>query len=286
MNIFLKLLTASVILSIGCSEQNSIKEKKPDHHTGGGNPHGKNNSTPQAPNIPINETKPFYENKPSNIAPASAAPKMQRKNAKPTFPKINIERKEVRIETTICLADGILEFLTVSRGGRHYEAVFNTECLPSNLHAALLMIGVEPFEKKLGADGNPFVTPEQVAEWNKEALLSLGRIKIEVEYERDGKMLRVDAHAFIKSGEQELTRPQDAWVFTGSKFVQKNNEQIYLADTIDVVISIIHEPAAIIQFASNVGNPYENDKLGFAVLPLPREMLGKKAELIFSPWHE
>ena len=185
---------------------------------------------------------------------------------------IDLKRHEVKVKARICLTRGILEFVTVMKGGREHEAIFNTTCRPSSLHAALLGIGLEPHPVVAGS--------------YEDALKSKGRLKFEVEFEKDGKGRRVEAHKLLHNRETDNGKTKNAWVFAGSYFTEHQGKSVYAADHSDVVISIIPDSAAVIQLAVKSGNPYEGDNFGIEVKPDEMGSLEQEVTLIVSPWRD
>ena len=193
--------------------------------------------------------------------------------AEVTKPVIDLKRQEVRVKVRVCLARGILEFITVMRGGRDHEAVFSTTCLSSNLHTALLMIGMEPYS---------FI-PDNPG-WYEKARKSKSRIRIEVEFDDQGQKRRVPIGELLKNREVKGGDTEDTWVFTGSFFRKHEDKSVYAADYSDVVISIIPAPEAVIQYAAETGTPYSSDNLGIEVAGAIVEV-GTEVMLVLSPWH-
>ncbi len=189
-------------------------------------------------------------------------------------PVIDLKRREVKVKARICLTRGILEFATVIHGGREHEAIFSTGCLPSNLHTALLMIGMEPYSFVADNPG-----------WYKKALKSKSRIKFEVEFDDRDQKRRVPVHKLLKNRETDSGDTEDAWVFTGSFFSKYQGKSVYAADHSDVVISIMAARAEVIQFAAKTGNPYQGEELGIEVVIGDTGKFGQEVMLVFSPWY-
>lgn len=192
---------------------------------------------------------------------------------KPAEPVIDLKVHEVRIKATVCLARGILEFVTVVKGGREHEAVFSTTCRPSNLHMALLAIGMEPYA--LGG----------TSEMYQDGLKSRSRLRFEVEFEEDGRTRRIGVDKLLFNRETDSGAVEDAWVFTGSYFTEHDGKSVYVGDYSDVVMAVIPDRAAVIQLAVKTGNPYDGEDLGLEVNTEEIASVGTKVTLIFSPWH-
>src|SRR4051794_39576982 len=59
---------------------------------------------------------------------------------------VDVQHKQVRVECEAVRADYPLEFLAVVRNGNEYESIVRSDAKPSDMHLALLMIGLKPGE--------------------------------------------------------------------------------------------------------------------------------------------
>src|SRR6185369_16829619 len=90
--------------------------------------------------------------------------------------------KQVRVECESVNVDAPLEFFCVGMNGPDHETILRSRVRPSDLHTALLAIGLKP--------GAPVSWSEKDQKW----LPPHGaRIAITCEYERDGRTVTVPA---------------------------------------------------------------------------------------------
>lgn len=159
------------------------------------------------------------------------------------------EKKYVEATGKVSLTSGILEFIAVEQGGRDYESLFTLECKPSALNFALLLIGCET-----GA------VPREVKSGGKVG----GRLRLEVEWQADGKSKRVPLEKLLINRKTKKSPAELPWVFTGSKFVKDiEGREVFLADSEQAFISLWWSPAVLINVAGEFGNPYRADDQGF-----------------------
>jgi len=206
------------------------------------------------------------------------------------FPGLTIDRKthEIRMDATVCLDGGILEYLVCLTGTFEHESIFVTEVKPEILHAALLLTGLEP---------TPMIPELEHLWWSKALEAEKSRVGIDVEWESDGYVKRVNVVTMIRKNfgdpkemfvhgtpppeNSQLDEDADAWVFSGS-FIRalENGEYIYETNRSGVVIGIWRNPSAVIQYGIKTENPYRGKNQGMAVneSSVPKE--GTPVELI------
>ena len=187
----------------------------------------------------------------------------------------DIKKREVRLDATVCLSKGILEYLVCLPGTFEHETIFSAKCKPSQLHLALLAIGLVP---------RPFVPDAEW--WAKAQEDKQARVNIAVEYEQDGKKQRRRITEFVVNREREDGAVPDRWVFTGSAFYKDDGKTRYAADVTGVVIGLIPEGAAVIQFGEKAGVPYRGDDQGLEINTDTTPAVGTKVRLIFTPHEE
>src|SRR3954463_537934 len=74
----------------------------------------------------------------------AAAPATQPAEPKLPHLQVNVVKKQIRIECEAINAEEKLEFLVCATGTKEYESVLRSKALPSHLHLALLMLGLQP----------------------------------------------------------------------------------------------------------------------------------------------
>lgn len=194
------------------------------------------------------------------------------------LPGVTIDRKtrEVRIEAVACLEEGILEYVVCRPNTFEHEAIFTTEAKPEMVHAALLLCGLKPTPQLAG-----------LAElWFDKALKRKeSRVRIEVEWEKEGKKNRVDLSTILRNRKEDSEKKvEDAWVFAGS-FLQPHPEtgkSFYAANGTGILVGIWPDPSTVIQYGVASGNPYEAKNYGMEINGEKALELGTKVNLVFS----
>lgn len=206
------------------------------------------------------------------------------------LPGVTVDRRthEVRIEAAVCLDSGILEYVVCHPGTFEHEAIFTTEVKPELLHAALLLARLKPTPQRAGLTD---------LWWGKAMKQKNSRVKIEVEWEREGEPKRVNLTSMLRDREgseggdketsataQRQKKLQDAWVFAGS-FMHTNKNtgaRAYAANLSGILVGIWPDPSTVIQYGIPSGNPYEGKGLGIEINKENVPDVGTKVTLVFS----
>lgn len=186
--------------------------------------------------------------------------------------EVDVQKREVRLDATVCLSRGILEYLVCLPDTFEHEAIFTVNGKPSQIHIALLAIGLVPRSFEPGLEER-----EPTSE-DKEALVSIA-----VEYERDGKPQRRRITEFLVNRERKDGKVADRWFFTGSYFFTSGGKTRYAADITGVVIGLIPEGAAVVRLGEKTGVPYQGENQGLEINTDTIPPVGTKVRLIFTP---
>ena len=192
---------------------------------------------------------------------------------KPGFRAIAIDRanRQVRVACEMIEDKMPLEFFCVVRGGNEYESVLRTDAKPSDLHTALLILGLTP--------GGPARFSETTKTWLPPAGPPL---RIDLEYQKDGQTVRVPAVRFVRDVKTHAPMPPMTWVFTGSKFLTDGDMAgRYAADLTGYVVSLVNfalTPIDVAQVASS-----SNETLEWEVNPDTTPPPGTPVTMILSP---
>ncbi|MCS7034803.1 MAG: YdjY domain-containing protein [Phycisphaerae bacterium] len=199
----------------------------------------------------------------SNLAAGQAATRP----AKLPFIEVDMTRKQVRVDCQAIRVDAPLEFFCVAIGGPEHEAVLRTPARPSDVHLALLMLGLEP--------GQPVRFSEAAQKW----LAPDGPpLRISVEFEKAGERVIVPAHRLMKSIRHGQVMPDRPFVFTGSRMLEDGR---YAADVTGYLVSIVNfdlSPIDVPRLASNA-----NDTLEWQVNEDVAPEMGAKVTMILEP---
>src|SRR5688572_8373837 len=97
-----------------------------------------------------------------------------------------VNRKQVRVDCQSLGVDTPLEFFCVKSSTSEHEAILRTPALPSHVHFALLMLGLEP--------GKPAHYSDAAQKWLPP---SGPPLRITLEWEKDGKLVATPAHRWM-----------------------------------------------------------------------------------------
>ena len=163
------------------------------------------------------------------------------------FPSVvaDVAHRQVRVACDVLALDAPLEFFCVARGGPEHESVLRTPAKPSHVHAALLLIGLEPgaptrFDEKSNQMLAPTGPPVRIScEWTDAA----------------GQVHRVPASALMRDVRTRKSMPEGAatWVFAGSRTAGGQ----YLADPLGYVVAIVNFEQAMIDVPRLVSSANE-----------------------------
>lgn len=181
-----------------------------------------------------------------------AKPEPERKKAeikKNIFLETQGDKRRVLVNSVVCNRKTMLEQLLTKKGQKEHEAILSADIDARDLHAVLMVAGAEPgstvvFQPK-------FKAPTGTT------------IKIFLEYEKDGKKVRVKAQEWIRNLKTKKDLHTD-WVFAGSHLIpdpfDKTKPPAYAANFGDVIcISNFDSALLDVPFDSSK----DNDDLAF-----------------------
>jgi hypothetical protein len=209
------------------------------------------------------------------VASAEDAGALDGKALKVSGIEVDIKKREVRLDATVCLSRGILEYLVCLPGTFEHETIFTVKCKPSQFHLALLAVGLVP---------RPFIPDEKW--WEKAQEDKQARVSVAVEYDQDGKKQRRRITEFLVNRERQDGTVPDRWIFTGSAFYNEDGKTRYAADATGIVIGLIPRGAAVIQLGQKVGIPYRGDDQGLEINTDTIPAVGTAVHLVFTPLAE
>jgi hypothetical protein len=177
--------------------------------------------------------------------------------------------RRVVVEAYVCLREGSLEEFLCRKFTKEHESILAADIDARDLHQALILTGVEP--------GGP-------AEFEPVFKAAHGpRIKVTVEYQKDGKTTTAPAQNWMR--EIEKKKPMTAeWVFAGSKLVpnplEPDKPPTYLANSGDV-ISVSNFDCSLLDLA--VRSSAENAHLSYEAWTERIPALETKVRVILEP---
>lgn len=153
-------------------------------------------------------------------------------------------------------ADVLLELIVTGfAGGRDHESLVMTRAQASHVHAALLLLGVEP--------GDPGRWTERVDdetdEWSAVPTPPSGpRLLVELRW-RDaetGEERTASPGEWIRHADGETPFPDAGWVFAGSQFVRRQGQVRYDADFTGTIVGLAQFGSEVVAFSQ----PYHHDE--------------------------
>jgi hypothetical protein len=141
--------------------------------------------------------------------------------------RVDVNARQIRVECETLAVPDPLEFFCVTRNGPEHEAVLRTDARPSHIHAALLMLGLEP--------GSPMKFVEARQGWTA----PFGPpVRVSVEYKTSGgQVVIVPAERLMRGIRSQKPMPPTTWIFAGSRQTEDGQ---YLADATGYVVSIVN----------------------------------------------
>lgn len=204
------------------------------------------------------------------LSAAAAPPTTQRVTNKLPHIQVDVKNRVVRVECESCNAhqDVGLEFFCVVANTNEYESVLRTEAKPSDVHLALLMIGLVP--------GQPVKYSEETKKWTPPTGPALS---ITCEWtDKDNKPHTVPAWRLMRDNKTKKESAPITWVFTGSKVMEDGK---YGADPTGYVVSVLNSELAVIDVSTLAATALETRELDRNEDLLPEA--GRKIWMVIEP---
>ncbi len=183
---------------------------------------------------------------PSNVRYGVVTPQL--KPGEQPFPDVRIDfaAKTVEFDATVPIdahnEDGVpifLELIACSPDTREHESLVVTDALPSNIHAALLLIGLESgrpggfrrAKQQEGATANAPTPFERIAPEGD-------AVRVEFVVVRDGVESAEPAASWVVRDRTGEALPDEGFVFAGSRFVTRQGREWYDADGAGTLIGL------------------------------------------------
>ena len=144
------------------------------------------------------------------------------------FPGIHVDvaAKKVTVDCETIDCKNPLEFFCVVAGTSEHEAILRTKARPSQIHTALLMLGLEAGEGVKYSDAAKKWMPPHGPP-----------LHISCEFEKDGKTITVPAYRMMRDIKTKKEMPAMTWIFVGSKVMEHGQ---YAADVTGYVVSVVN----------------------------------------------
>lgn len=180
------------------------------------------------------------------------------------------DKRRVRVTAEVCLREGVLEQLMCRRSTKEHEAILSADIDARQLHFALLAAGAKP--------GHPVrYEPKYIPAGGS-------RIKVTLEYQKDGKSVSVLAQDWVRDAKTGKAMPY-SWVFAGSILYPNPDDPkqppIYAANSGDV-ICVSNFPDALLDLPVNSPKDWDAGRL-FEAFTDRIPPLGKVVTIILEP---
>jgi len=177
------------------------------------------------------------------------------------FVKVDVKNKTVDLEAAVVLREGKwLELFACKPKTREHETILTVSALPSHVHLALLMIGLEP--------GSPLSWRE--VDGNVQSIPPKGPgVSISVITQVDGKAVEVPASAWILNQKTNEPIPDQPWLFVGSRSEVVQGKSIYYADMNGSVISLVNFGDDVLVRETPMTNENDNSTFGANTKAIP-----------------
>lgn len=186
------------------------------------------------------------------------------------FPSVVVDRsaQRVSIDCEAIVVDAPLEFFCVTRGGPEHESVLRTPAKPSHIHAALLMLGLEP--------GSPMTFSEAKKSWSA----PFGPpVRVSVAFKNAaGKVVTIPATQLMRHVRTHEPMKEMTWIFAGS---HQRADGAYLADLTGYVVSLVNFEHTLIDVPELVSS--SNQTLEWETNPDVGLEQGQAVTMILEP---
>jgi hypothetical protein len=185
------------------------------------------------------------------------------------FLEVQGKRRRVLISSEVCLRKGALELFLCRKESKEHESIVHADVDGRDVHKALLAAGAEP--------GSPV---QYVPKFSPPRGTS---IKIGVEYEEKGKLVRKNAREWVKYSATGKDLDVD-WVFAGSLLISDpldtTKPKIYLANGGDMICVSNFEDAML---DLPINSSKDNAELSFEANTERIPALGTKVVVTLEP---
>src|SRR5688572_25735718 len=153
------------------------------------------------------------------------------------------QKKQVRVECEAIEVETPLEFFCVRVGGSEHESVLRTPAKPSDIHIALIAIGLKA--------GRPVQYSESLNKW----LPPQGPpLHITLEWEKDGKTVSIPAYRCMRNLKTKAEMKPLNWVYCGSRTMEDGE---FAADVTGYVVSVVNFDLTLIDMPELASNSNE-----------------------------
>ncbi len=185
--------------------------------------------------------------------------------------------REIRFSATLNMAEGLLEYLIVHQNGKIHESLLITEISPTHLNLAFTLLSYPPSQELYPLPSETGGASDKYPEVPEE-IKKAARVTIDLEWEKDGKTVRVSANDCIQHNVKTTSMPPGPWVYGGSIV----SDGQYTPEICGDIVSMLIAPSAILHYP---GEDRMDDTIWTPFTKrLPDE--GTKVTVIISPFQK
>jgi len=149
-------------------------------------------------------------------------------------PAITVDREAGTIDlaaTMVPAKPEWLELIATTPGGREYEALITVAAKPSQIHLALVTLGLVP--------GHPLINIRQDDKIVTDPPTGPA-VQVLFIYEKDGQTVQTPANEWVVDQKTGKPLPDAPWLFTGSVFREWKGREYYMADEAGNAVSLVN----------------------------------------------
>ena len=185
-------------------------------------------------------------------------------------------RLQVLVPGEVAIDVGFLEQVACIRGTREHEALVVVACRPSDVHTALLLLGLEP-----GRPGGWNYSETNVSRVPPEG----DRIRVGVRFvDESGAVQEHPISSWLVGEPGERPFPEQPWIFGGSIIDEGSGH--YRADSSGSLIGLVTFGDEVLGLESVIADSIEVDAAEWQVRTFLVPPPGTPVQLVFSPWVE
>ena len=198
---------------------------------------------------------------------------------------VDREAGEVVVPAFVSIDAGWLEQVVCSRNTRDHEAILVVDVLPSQVHAALVLLGLTP-----GTPGHWRF--EETADENRPRVRRIkpvgDRIRVGIRRITEDPRVTEPISEWIVNAEDDGAFIEQPWVFGGSTFFRPRPDapELYAADQSGSLVGLVTFGDEVIGLEGVLSDQVDVDAAMWAVRTEVVPEPGTRVDLVLRPWSE
>lgn len=190
---------------------------------------------------------------------------------------IDKKTREIRFPAVVNLKDGLLEYVIVHENGKVHEALFRTSVSPTNINLAFTLLRYKPSKELYRIPKEPGVLTGDFFK-EPEAVRLSSRIRMDVEFEKDGEKKRFPVSDWIRHDTTGTAMPPSYWIYGGSEFYDGK----FVPESTGDIAAIYLSNSSLINYPGE--DNFDDEVWSSFSARIPD--LDTKVTLIFAPFEE